>query len=86
MLNLVVILPMMSDSKWPTGSHFDLTFSTLLLGTPKPIEIETSLIERRVLGYIESTGDIADYVRFKMAEFLVNIFTSSYLRSIFHDI
>ena len=46
MANLVVILPMMSDSKWPTGSHFVLQFRSLLI-TPKPIEIETSLFGQR---------------------------------------
>ena len=42
MTNLVVILPLMSDSKWPTGGHFCSAFSTILLITSKQIEIDTS--------------------------------------------
>ena len=43
MASLVVVFPVMSDSKWPTGSHFVFAFSTFLLITSKPIEIESSV-------------------------------------------
>ena len=82
MPNLVVMLPMKSESKWPTGGHFCSKFSTFLLITSKEIEIETSILfRRRSLWYAASSGDIPDNVWFKMADWrpflfeLFNIFT-----------
>ena len=62
--------------------HFCLKFSTILPIAQKTIEIETSLlIQRRDLGVRESSGDIDDNVRLKMANWqsfwndIFNVFT-----------
>ena len=67
MPNLVVIIPMMSHSKWPTGGNFCSTFSTFLLITLKPIDIVTLfLFLRQCFEVWQSSGDIADDARFKI--------------------
>ena len=47
MASLMGMFQMISVSKWPTGGYFVLAFSTFLLITAKPIEIETSFLYLR---------------------------------------
>ena len=66
MPNLVGIFSMMSDTKRPTGGHFCSQFSTFLLITSNHFECDIASYSKK--GYAETSGDIGNDVRFKMAD------------------